>query len=106
MNLPNSLSNLIEAQNKFNSNAFANCFNANAIVFDEGEKHEGRETIKKWNEETNAKYKTQLEAISYSEINKESVLKVKVSGSFGGPIELNYHITLKDELIETLEING
>ena len=106
MNLPNSLSNLIEAQNEFNSAAFANCFNANAIVFDEGEKYEGREAIKKWNEETNTKYKAQLEAISYSETNKESVLKVKGSGSFGAPIELNYHITLKDELIETLEIKG
>lgn len=106
MNIPNILSRLVEAQNEFNTVAFANCFTVNANVFDENEKHEGKEAIQKWNEATNSKYQTQLEAILYSESNKENVLKVKVSGSFGDPIELNYHITFKDELIETLEIKG
>lgn len=106
MNLPNILSSLVEAQNEFNTAAFANCFTVNATVFDENEKHEGKEAIQKWNEATNSKYQTQLEVISYSETNKESVLKVKVSGTFGSPIELKYHFTLKEGLIETLEIKG
>ena len=106
MKLHPVLSQLIEAQNEFNAAAFANCFTENAIVFDENEKHEGREAIKKWNEATNAKYQTQLEAISYSETNQESVLKVKVSGTFGDPVELNYHFTSQEGLIDSLEVKG
>ncbi|KUJ60780.1 hypothetical protein AR687_15320 [Flavobacteriaceae bacterium CRH] len=107
MNLPIILSDLVKAQNKFNTTEYANCFAPEAIVFDEGEKHQGREAIRKWNEQTNAKYKSQLETLSYEIVNQESILTVNVSGTFpGSPIALKYHATLKEGLIETLEIKG
>lgn len=106
MNIPAILSHLIEAQNDFNAIAYANCFNKEALVFDEGENHHGREAIKAWIEAANLKYKTQLKALSFLETDHESVLTAEVSGTFeGSPIVLNYHVTFQNELIENLKIS-
>jgi len=107
MSIPIILFGLIDAQNELNSIAYANCFDTEAKVFDEGEVHQGREAIQKWNEATNAKYKTQLKKMAFVNTDQENILTVKVSGTFdGSPIVLKYHITLKNGLIATLEIRG
>lgn len=107
MNLPLILSDLIKAQNEFNSIAYTNCFSKEAIVFDDGEKYYGREDIQIWIEKANAEYKAQIEPLSHEVVNQESILTVNVSGTFpGSPIALKYHATLKEGLIETLEIKG
>lgn len=107
MNVPNIISDLVVAQNKFNTIDYANCFHDDAVVFDEAERHEGKEAIKRWNEATNAKYKTQLEVLSYSETSYESIMAVKVYGTFdGSPIELKYHFRLRDTHIASLEITA
>ncbi|WP_343539570.1 hypothetical protein [Sphingobacterium thalpophilum] len=42
MNLPNIISDLVKAQNEFDSAAYANCFTEDAEVFDEGKTHNGK----------------------------------------------------------------
>jgi hypothetical protein len=39
MNLPKVINDLIEAQNNFDSNAYANCFAETGTMFDEGKNH-------------------------------------------------------------------
>lgn len=107
MKIPTIISELVEAQNQFNTAAYAKCFCDDAVVFDEAKKHKGKEAILMWNEAANSKYKTQLEVISYSETSTESILAVKVYGTFeGSPIELKYHLTFRDEIISSLEITA
>ncbi len=107
MNLPDIIKALINAQAKFDSEAYADCFSETAIVFDEGATHTGRQEIRQWNEKTNIKYKTQLEPITFSTIDKANILTAKVSGYFNGsPIVLKYHFEISNGQITVLKITG
>ncbi|HZZ76826.1 MAG TPA: nuclear transport factor 2 family protein [Puia sp.] len=105
MNLPNVISNLLTAQNHFDSRAYADCFSEHSSVFDENEIFKGREEIKRWNGSTNAKYQTQLEPVEY--FANDHLLHVKVSGTFkGSPIILKYQFEISDGQISRLRITS
>lgn len=106
MNLPKIISDLLNAQSVFDSNAYTNCFSENAIVLDEGNTYNGKADIKKWNDETNAQYRITMEPIKLKTDDDRIVLTAKISGNFdGSPAVLKYHIRIKDELIEQMEIS-
>ena len=105
MNLPKVITDLIEAQNKFDSVAYADCFSETAVVFDEGKTHTGKKEIQEWIKEANEKYQAVMSPVAYSET--EEILKAEVSGNFpGSPIVLSYHLKLEDGLIQSLNITG
>lgn len=105
MNLPNIISELVKAQNEFNSAAYANCFAENAEVFDEGKIHNGKAEIESWIDKANKEYKASMKSLDYNE--SESILSAEVSGTFpGSPIILKYHFQLSDGLIQSLKITG
>ena len=103
MNLPNVVTELIKAQNNFDSDAYANCFTETAVVFDEGKTHNGRAAIKNWIDEANKKYQAVMKPIAYSAT--EHTLKTEVSGTFpGSPITMTYHYEFEKGLIQSLKI--
>lgn len=105
MNLPNIISELVKAQNEFDSAAYANCFTENAVVFDEGKTHNGKAEIENWIDKANKEYRATMKPLDYNE--KESVLSAEISGSFpGSPITLKYHLELQEGLIQSLKISG
>ncbi|MEA5427867.1 nuclear transport factor 2 family protein [Arcicella lustrica] len=105
MNLPNVIADLTNAQNNFDSVAYANCFSETAVVFDEGKTHNGKTEIKQWIKKANDEYQAVMKPLEYSAT--EEILKAEVSGNFpGSPIVLTYHFQLKDRLIESLKITG
>lgn len=94
MNLPNVITDLVKAQNNFDSTAYANCFAETAVVFDEGETHKGKTEIKNWIEKANRKYQATMNPLEYSET--EQTLKAEVSGTFpGSPLVLTYQYAFK-----------
>ncbi len=105
MNLPNVIADLTNAQNNFDSVAYANCFSETAVVFDEGKTHNGKTEIQQWIKKANDEYQAVMKPLEYSAT--EEILKAEVSGNFpGSPIVLTYHFQLKDRLIESLKITG
>ena len=107
MNLPKVLSNLVKAQNDFDSAAYADCFSETAVVFDEGKTHTGREEIEHWIDDANKRYKAVMNPVALEEKGNESFLKAEVSGDFpGSPIVMTYHLQIADELIQSLKITG
>ncbi|RYF20995.1 MAG: nuclear transport factor 2 family protein [Flavobacteriales bacterium] len=103
MNLPKVITDLVKAQDNFDSIAYADCFTENAIVFDEGKTHKGKKEIKDWIEKANNEYQATMKPLEYSET--EQTLKAEVSGTFpGSPLVLTYRYEFKDEFIQTLEI--
>ncbi len=56
MNLPKVIIDLDNAQNSFDSIAYANCFSETAVVFDEGKTHNGRNEIQHWINQSNENY--------------------------------------------------
>jgi ketosteroid isomerase-like protein len=107
MNFPKVVSDLVAAQNNFDSVAYANCFSETAVVFDEGKTHKGRKEIEHWIADANEKYRAIMKPVSFEERETESLLKAEVSGNFdGSPIVLRYHLGIADELIQSLKITA
>lgn len=105
MNLPKVITELIKAQNSFDSQAYANCFSESAVVFDEGKKHHGKEEIQKWISKANHDYQATMQPLEYSD--QDEILQAEISGNFpGSPIVLFYHLKLKNALIESLKITS
>jgi protease II len=107
MNLPKVVTELIKAQNNFDSAAYANCFTETAEVFDEGKTHTGKTEIKIWIDKANKEYQAKMEPIAYQESAGKAVLNAKISGTFeGSPIVLSYHFDFAENLIQSLKITG
>ncbi|WP_229418485.1 nuclear transport factor 2 family protein [Flagellimonas chongwuensis] len=105
MNLPKVITDLITAQDKFDSAAYADCFTEKARVFDEGKDHVGKVEIENWNAETNAKYNTVVKPLNYEEHGKLGILTAESSGTFpGSPIVLRHNFEFEDGLIKSLRI--
>lgn len=107
MNLPKVVSDLVAAQNSYDSAAYADCFTETAVMHDEGKAHTGRTAIKEWIANSNEKYKTVMKPVAWQESNSTSVLSAEISGTFeGSPVILNFHFDMADGLIQTLKITG
>jgi hypothetical protein len=107
MNLHKAVADMIAAQNKHNSRAYADCFSETAIVHDEGKTHQGREEIQQWIEKSDEEYHAEMKPLSYKETGADALLTAEVSGKFpGSPAVLKFHIGLKDDHIQSLSITG
>lgn len=107
MNLPAIITELVNAQNSHDSAAYANCFAVDAIVFDEGKNHNGKDEINAWIENANEKYKTLMDPVDYTESGGTAILSAKISGTFdGSPVLLKYHLEINGGLIRSLKITG
>ena len=107
MKLPTVVSNLVAAQDRFDAVAYAKCFSAAAVVFDEGRTHQGTIEIERWIASANKKYKTVMRPISYDHAGSSSILTAEISGTFdGSPAVLKYHFEISDGLIQSLRITG
>lgn len=107
MNLPKVVSDFVNAQNNFDSEASANCFSVNGIMLDEGKTYNGRAAIQGVLEETNEKYQSVMKPLKYIEDGTSSVLSAEVAGTFpGSPAVLQFHFTLKNNLIDYLKVTG
>jgi hypothetical protein len=106
MDLPKVIADLIAAQDKYDSSAFSETFSPDAIVHDEGKTYQGRAEIKKWNEMTNAKYKTKYEPLEIENEGDKIKLTARVSGTFdGSPAIIEYYFETKDRKIRSLKIS-
>ena len=104
MKLPQTIKDLIDAQNNSDSIAYVECFSENAIVKDEGKTYSGKQEIKQWISKTNETYKITMNPLEYS-VDKQ-VLKAEISGDFASnPIVLSYQFNFKEEKISFLEID-
>ena len=107
MKLPKLVLRFVETQNNQDSKAYADCFTESAIVHDEGKTHTGKEEIRQWIEEANEKYQSSMEPLKYEESGSNGTLTAEVSGTFpGSPIILQFHLGLKDDLIDSLKVTG
>ena len=105
MKLPSIIADLLTAQEKYDSNAFSECFSDDAVVFDEGKTYRGKKEVRQWNEMTNTKYKTKYEPLEVTTKGDKITLKAKISGTFpGSPAIIKYHFETKNDKITSLHI--
>lgn len=107
MNLPQAVTALINAQDNFDSDAYANCFSETGVMFDEGKTYTGRAEIRDLIEETNKKYQTVMKPLEYAESGTSGVLSAVCSGTFpGSPLTLKFHFDIADGQIQYLKVTG
>lgn len=107
MKLPKVITDLVKAQDDFDSVAYANCFSETPVVFDEGHTHKGKIEIEKWIAKANEKYKSVMKPMAYEEKGSGAILSSEISGTFpGSPVVLKYHFELAGGLISSLKITG
>jgi len=105
MKLPKVIADLIAAEDKYDSKAFTENFSDDAVVHDEGKTYHGKTEIRKWNEMTNSKYKTNYEPIEVTTDGDKIILSAKISGTFpGSPAIIKYHFETKNSKIISLQI--
>lgn len=103
MNLPKTVSSLIQAQNNFDSAAYASCFSQTATVADEGNTYNGIAEIQNWIEKANQQYQATMQPVEYDD--EQQILKAQISGNFpGSPAVLTYKFEFSNELIKSLKI--
>jgi hypothetical protein len=102
-NLPKVISDLVNAQEHFDSLAYTNCFSETAIVFDEGKTYKGKTEIQQWIDKANKEYQIRMKPLEYSET--EQTLEAEISGTFpGSPLVLTYDFEIEGQLIQSLRI--
>lgn len=107
MNLPKVVSDLVEAQNNFDSVTYANCFSETAVVYDERKTHKGRKEIELWIKESNEKYQSVMKPLEYTSNGTSSVLSAECSGTFpGSPITLKFHFDIIAGQIQHLKVTS
>ena len=105
MKLPQIITDLLAAQEKYDADSFSECFSNDAVVFDEGKIYRGKKEIRQWNEMTNTKYKTKYEPLEVTTEGDKIILAAKISGTFpGSPIIIKYHFETKHGKINSLRI--
>jgi hypothetical protein len=105
LQLPKPISEYFEASNAHDSDALVACFDAGAIVHDEGKDMHGLEAIRAWNEETARKYQTRFDPTGIKKVDDRTVVRTQVAGNFdGSPIELDFRFKIANAKIEALEI--
>lgn len=105
MNLPTIITELVNAQNQYESATYADCFSKTAVVVDEGNTYKGRTEIKEWIAEANEKFRVVMKPIRFTETETICVLTAEVSGSSdGSPVLLDYHFEITADKIDSLKI--
>src|SRR5262245_2943742 len=105
MNLPKVISDLVNAQNEFDSAAYTSCFAENAVVHDEGKVHTGKTEIQHWIAESNEKYRSTMKPLDYEQNGTLGILITELSGTFpGSPITVKFHFEIIDALIHSLKV--
>jgi ketosteroid isomerase-like protein len=103
--LPAPVAAYLDAANRLDSAAVAQCFTADAVVGDEGERYHGPEAIAAWASATIARYRPHAEPRALDGADGRYRLTALVAGDFpGSPVILAYRFTLNGERIAALEI--
>ncbi len=103
--LPGPVDNYLAAEKVKDVDKLALCFAADALVHDEAHDYRGRDAIRAWKKEADAKYSYVLEPLNATVKENVVKLRARLTGNFpGSPIELDHKFTIAEDKIVSLEI--
>lgn len=105
INLPEPVAAYLAAEKAKDTDATARCFAENGTVRDEGNEYRGRDAIRKWKADADAKYQYVLQPLDVQADGPKVTVRARVAGNFpGSPVELEHTFELSDNKIASLEI--
>ena len=105
VDLPTPIALYVAADNRGDTEAFAQCFAEHAVVRDEGHTFEGVDAIKRWKAEAKKKYQYTVEPLSSTQKDDTTIVTSRLTGNFpGNPANLQFIFKLNGDKITSLEI--
>lgn len=105
LTLPEPIANYFASEH--NPEALARCFQAGAILKDDGHTYEGVDAITAFLAEASVKYNATTVPFDMNDKDGFHVVHARVSGNFpGSPARLSYRFGLERGLIDSLEIKA
>jgi hypothetical protein len=102
---PDIIKTYIKAFNDHNVDAFASCFEEDAVVNDNGKEIIGLPAIKDWRRETDEKFNPSISVMDIMEQGNEVELAVNISGAFEkSPLAMRLRFTLSGKKFRLLRI--
>ena len=106
-NLPPVVADYLKAERAKDAGGLSLCFAENGVVHDEGRDRRGREAIRQWKEEVDAKYRYVSEPLTASVHEDTVTVRARLTGDFpGSPVEVSQVFTLDGGKIASLEIHS
>jgi hypothetical protein len=105
LDVPVPVAAYLAAEELKDAEKLALCFREDGSVRDEEEIHHGREAIKKWKQQADAKYRFQLLPLHAHAQGDEIIVRARITGDFpGNTVELDHIFKLSGDRIASLEI--
>jgi hypothetical protein len=107
LDLPPVVAEYLSAERAKDANRLSLCFAENGVVQDEGRDRRGRDAIRHWKEEVDAKYGYVSTPLAASVEENTVTVRVRLTGTFpGSPVEVNQVFRLDSGKIVSLEIRS
>ena len=107
LDLPPVVVEFLSAERAKDAARLSLCFAENGVVYDEGRDRRGRDGVRQWKEEVDAKYRYDSEPLAVSVQEDTVTLRTRLTGDFpGSPIEVNQIFRLDRGQIASLEIRS
>jgi ketosteroid isomerase-like protein len=105
MEMPGIVNMYFEADRRKDADALSDTFAAEAVVTDEGTRHQGVTAIREWWMAAKKGAQYVAEPVESTADGDKALVRARVSGQFpGSPVTLAYAFKIKDGKIVSLEI--
>jgi len=107
LNVPAVVAEYLSAERAKDASRLSLCFAENGFVRDEGKERRGRDAIRRWKEEVDAKYRYVSEPLAASVHENTVTVGARLTGEFpGSPVDVSQVFTLDGGKIVSLEIHS
>jgi ketosteroid isomerase-like protein len=107
LDLPRPVAEYLVADEAKDADALSRCFTEDGTVHDEGQDYHGRDSIRRWKQAADAKYRYVLQTVSVQTFGDLVTVRARLTGEFpGSPVELDHIFKLSGDKIASLEIRS
>ena len=107
IDVPEPVAAYLTAEEAKDAEALSRCFTEDGIVHDEGRDYRGRDAIRQWKREVDAKYRYVLQAVNAQSQGDMVTVRARLSGEFpGSPVELDHIFKVSNDKIVSLTIRS
>ena len=107
LDVPEPVAAYLAAEEAKGADALSRCFNEDGSVHDEGQDYHGRDSIRRWKQAADAKYRYVLQTVSVQTFGDLVAVRARLTGEFpGSPVELDHIFRLSGDKIASLEIRS
>jgi ketosteroid isomerase-like protein len=107
IDVPEPVAAYLAAEEAKDADALSRCFTEDGTVHDEGRDYRGRDSIRQWKREVDAKYRYVLQTVNAQKHGDKVTVRARLTGEFpGSPVELDHIFKLSNDKIASLEIRS